>query len=69
MMSLASIRATAHTVHPPPAPALLDVLLPVTRVLCDDHHVALEKEKHNVEIAELRVGCLKRRLQLLDENP
>lgn len=52
----------------PRTPALLDVLLPVTRINCDDHIFALGREQHKREIACAQIGQLKRRVRELENN-
>lgn len=49
--------------------ALLDVLLPVTRIQCDDHVFALECEKQRVALAHDRIERLKRRVHELETRP
>lgn len=60
---------TCATDAPPSrTPALLDVLLPVTRIMCDDHYEALQRAKHKVEVEHIRIRQLKRRLEALERG-
>jgi hypothetical protein len=52
----------------PRSPALLDVLLPVTRINCAKHHAALECAKEKVELANCRIQQLKRLIHALGTN-
>ena len=69
VMALASQPERRYDARTLRKPVLLDVLLPVTRMTCDAHYVALEQEKRKVELAHKKIGQLKRRISALENRP